>query len=91
MLESGVVWKIFRQVVAQRWAKIFLTLSSVLTLSFVLTLSLEALFRVQVRSSLRRLLGTGKMSHWVCIYSCLSLTVLFLKGASAGFAFLLSG
>ena len=27
----------------------------------------------------------GRMSHWVCIYFCLSLPVLFLKGAAAVF------
>ena len=33
----------------------------------------------------------GRMSHWVCVYFCLSLPVLFLKGTAAVFAFLLSG
>ena len=33
----------------------------------------------------------GRMSRWVCIYFCLPLTVLFLKGAGVSFVFLLSG
>ena len=27
----------------------------------------------------------GRISHWVCIYFCVLLTVLFLNGAGAGF------